>query len=215
MDASDDFACLAPAGRMYTRAGPVPIAAVLLAGPTLEPVTLVDAKAWLRLSTSDEDDVVTGLIAAARHAVEHATRRRLMTQSWTLVLDRWPVFGPLWLPIAPLRAITGFRLFDDTDVATSLDPATLRLVGLPDRPRLLLGQGLPKPGRREAGIEIDVTVGYGAAATDVPAPLRQAIRMLAARWYENRAAAATQADMRTMPVDVAALIAPYRRAGLG
>lgn len=200
---------------MYTRAGPVPIAAVLLSPPAIEPVSLADAKGWLRLSTSDEDDLVTGLIVAARHAVEHATRRRLITQSWTLVLDRWPVFGPLWLPLAPMRGITGFRLFDDIDTPTSLDPAMLRVVGLPERPRLLLGQGLPKPGRREAGIEIDVTAGYGPAPTDVPAPLRQAIRMLTARWYENRAAAATQSDMRTVPVDVAALIAPYRRAALG
>lgn len=193
----------------------MPIAAVPLAPPAIEPVALAEAKAWLRLTTGDEDDLVSALLVAARHAVEHATRRRLITQGWTLVLDRWPVFGPLWLPLAPMRAVTGFRLFDDTDVSTSLDPRTLRLVGLPERPRILLGQGLPKPGRKEAGIEIDVTLGYGDNATDVPAPLRQAIRMLVARWYENRAAAATPADTRTIPADIAALLAPLRRARLG
>ena len=45
---------------------------------------------------------------------------------------------------------------------------------------------LPAPGRPAPGIELDVMVGYGDAAVDVPEPLRQAIRLLIAHWYENR-----------------------------
>ena len=40
-----------------------------------------------------------------------------------------------------------------------------------------LGPGrwaLPQPGHLAAGIELDVTVGFGEAAIDVPEPLRQA-----------------------------------------
>ena len=42
------------------------------------------------------------------------------------------------------------------------------------------------PARLAAGIELDVTVGYGDAAVDVPEALRQAICLLTAHWYENR-----------------------------
>ena len=45
---------------------------------------------------------------------------------------------------------------------------------------------LPAPGRALAGIEIDVEAGYGDAPADVPQPLRQAIELLVAHWYENR-----------------------------
>ncbi len=66
------------------------------------------------------------------------------------------------------------------------------------------------PERPIAGIEIDVTVGYGDAGTDVPEPLRQAIRLLVAHWYENRGLIAVGHEVAILPQTVAALIAPYR-----
>ena len=69
---------------------------------------------------------------------------------------------------------------------------------------------LPPPGRAVAGIEIDVEAGYGATASDVPEPLKQAIRQLVAHWYENRGAGAPGESALRMPATVAALIAPYR-----
>jgi uncharacterized phiE125 gp8 family phage protein len=74
---------------------------------------------------------------------------------------------------------------------------------------------LPAPGRIAAGIELDVSVGYGDAATDVPEALRQAIRLLAAHWYENRGLVITGvAQVAALPSTVAALIAPYRMLSL-
>jgi uncharacterized phiE125 gp8 family phage protein len=72
---------------------------------------------------------------------------------------------------------------------------------------------MPQPGRLAAGIELDVTVGYGDAATDVPEPLRQAVRLLVAHWYENRGLAAI-GTVTVLPTTVAALIAPYRMLSL-
>jgi uncharacterized phiE125 gp8 family phage protein len=69
--------------------------------------------------------------------------------------------------------------------------------------------GLAQPGRLAAGIELDVVCGYGDAASDVPEPLRQAIRLLVAHWYENRGLA-TLGAVTVLPATVAALIAPYR-----
>ena len=66
------------------------------------------------------------------------------------------------------------------------------------------------PGRATAGIELDVELGFGAAATDVPDALRHAIRMLVAHWYENRGLAAIGGTVAMLPASVNALIAPYR-----
>jgi uncharacterized phiE125 gp8 family phage protein len=67
---------------------------------------------------------------------------------------------------------------------------------------------MPSPGRSTAGIELDVTAGYGDTAVDIPEPLRQAIRLLLAHWYENRAIVAEGST--ALPASVEALIAPYR-----
>lgn len=68
-------------------------------------------------------------------------------------------------------------------------------------------------GRSAAGIEIDITAGYGDAASDVPEALRQAVRLLVAHWYENRGLATTGA-ITVLPATVAALLAPYRMLSL-
>ena len=58
--------------------------------PVLEPVTLAEAKLHLRSYTSDiaEDDLINGLLVAAREWVEDYTGRALVEQRWSLSLDR-------------------------------------------------------------------------------------------------------------------------------
>src|SRR5260221_1862426 len=53
--------------------------------------------------------------------------------------------------------------------------------------------------RDVAGIELDVELGFGPLATDVPDALRHAIRLLVAHWYENRGMAATGAGVAMLP----------------
>ena len=72
-----------------------------------------------------------------------------------------------------------------------------------------------QPTRLAAGIALDVTIGYGDTALDVPEPLRQAMRLLIAHWYENRGLVVTGAmSLAALPATVAALIAPYRMVSL-
>ena len=54
---------------------------ILLVGPAVEPVTLAEAKSYLRVQHDDDDDVIAALIAGARVHVEAQTRRALITQS--------------------------------------------------------------------------------------------------------------------------------------
>ncbi len=64
--------------------------ATLLTGPALEPVSLADVKAHLRVDHDDDDALLTAAIVAARVHVESATRRVLIEQEWRIYLDRWP-----------------------------------------------------------------------------------------------------------------------------
>lgn len=182
---------------------------VLVKPPTVEPVTLAELKSHLRLDSTDEDTLLTSLVSIARQAVEQASGQRLLAQDWRLVLDCWPSGGIVRLPLAPMRAVTAIRVFGADGSATALVSANWRLDASQEPARLAVSSP-PAPGRRFAGIEIDVTAGYGATPGDVPEPLRQAVRLWAARLYEERG----DGVARDPPAEIAALIAPYRPARL-
>ena len=176
---------------------------ILISEPEEEPLSLADAKLFLRLDHSADDALVTELVRAARRHVEALTARRLVTQTWRLVLDHWPDDGVVHLPIAPVMAVEAARLRAANGAETVLDTSAWVLNGqrlhVPVRPSAL---------RPFAGIEIDLIAGYGGAE-DVPPGLVQAIRLLVAHWYEHRADALPD-GASTLPLAAAALIAPER-----
>jgi len=73
--------------------------------PAVEPVTLSEVKAHLRIDGTSEDDLLGGLVRAARQDVERSTGLALIDQSWRLVLDRWPASGTVPLRIHPVREV--------------------------------------------------------------------------------------------------------------
>lgn len=62
----------------------------LTSGPDDEPVSLDEAKAQLRLETSDDDAFVSTLLLIARKHVESYCNRGLVKQKWEAVLDEFP-----------------------------------------------------------------------------------------------------------------------------
>lgn len=178
----------------------------LLAGPAEEPVSLAETKAFLRLDGDAEDGLVTTLIAAARLHVEAVTGRALVTQSWRLVLDAWPIDGAVTVPVAPVIEVAAIRVFDEQD-----DEHEVALDGLQVEPRrvLLPDAALPVL-RRRLAVEIDYDAGHGVAA-DVPADLKRALLALVAHWFEQRDVAATDA---VAPAGFDRLVAGYRQVRL-
>jgi uncharacterized phiE125 gp8 family phage protein len=182
------------------------MSAILLSPPADEPISLAGAKQYLRVEHDSDDELIAALTAAARNAVERATRRVLVEQSWRIVLDRWPASGRIVAPVNPLRALEAARVLaaDGEPAALDLDRFTLDTASVPGVIAFERAN-VAEPGRALAGLELDVTAGYGAPA-DVPAPLVQAIRLLLARSYEQREEVRPDA----LPDAVATLIAPFR-----
>jgi uncharacterized phiE125 gp8 family phage protein len=180
---------------------------ILIQPPAVEPVSLPEAKTWLRVDHTADDDLIVALIAAARLSVEAAARKALLAQTWRLALDAWPGFDVL-VPLAPLRQVSAVRVYGADNAASVIAPATYVVDPPSNRVRFL---SAPRaPGRPFSGCEIDVIVGMASAPDGVPQPLRQAVRMLAARWYERRGDADADARFDSMPGEIAALIAPFR-----
>lgn len=186
----------------------------LIAGPAVEPVTLADAKQHLRVDGTAEDAFIQTLIVTSRLHVEAALGLALITQQWTLRLDRWPDGLALELPLRPVTSVEAIRVLPATGAGIDVDPAACVLDGRANPARLVLSSPLPQPGAAALGIEIDFTAGFGAEASDVPAPIRHAILLLVAHWYENREPVAADARPVPIPAMVSELLAPFRAARL-
>jgi len=176
----------------------------LITPPVGEPVTLADAKAHLRIDTSDDDALITALITAARARAEWHTGRAFMTQGWSLWLDRWPAAGIVRIPLPPLTAVSAVTLYARDDTASLLDPTRIIVDLAGSRIALRQTTILPPLLRVIDAIRVSFIAGYGAAA-DVPQPLKSAILETVVFLYEHRGDAPAE-----LPSDIQALLAPYR-----
>lgn len=157
--------------------------------PSVEPVSLAEAKAHLRVDVTDDDTLITAMIQAAREYIEDATGRALINQTWRLSLNAWPEVDYIELPRPPLASVTSvaYTGSDGTaytfstgyyDVDTDSEPGRVALEYGDDWPSTTLAAVNP--------IQITYVAGYGATSASVPEFLRQAILLLLGHWYENR-----------------------------
>jgi len=188
----------------------------LLSGPALEPVLLAEAKVFLRVDDTVEDDFITTLITAARLHVEGMTGRALIAQSWRVVCDNWPRDRIIKLPTGPVISLSAVTVYDVDGAATSLPlaqfhpetevaPARLFLPGVMANTPIL---------RERAAIEIDYVAGFGVDASDVPTDLKQAILSLIGYWYEHRDAVVIAGSGCVVPTGFDQLVAKYRNIRL-
>ncbi len=188
------------------------MALVLTSGPLSEPVTVAEAKAHLRIDSASEDVLIASLILTSRLHVEAALGLALIDQTWMLTLDRWPPGGGIELPIAPLQAVTEVRVRDAAGTP-SVVPPTAYLVDIASKPPRLVWNTTapPLPSRAINGIEFDLAAGFGTTAESVPAPLKHAILMLTAHWYEHRDPVEIGSTAAHIPDAVSDLIQPFRK----
>jgi uncharacterized phiE125 gp8 family phage protein len=170
----------------------------LMTPPRLEPVTLAEAKKFLRIDHGQEDDLLMHLIRTAREMIEREIGRHLILQKVSAVIPFrpqrpqgglsltriWAITGRtiFYVPTGPLRRLIKVDLMGEQGdfrevlerkihLNTAVDPALLIL-------DVLEGWG----------VRLIYEAGYGEGAEDVPAPLRQAILIMVTNLYENREA---------------------------
>ena len=74
-----------------------------LTPPAVEPLTLVEIRAHLRLDTEDEDALLLALATVAREHLERETGLVLASRDFRLCLDDWPEDGILTIARGPVR----------------------------------------------------------------------------------------------------------------
>jgi len=184
----------------------------LLAGPAEEPVSLVEAKALLKVDGDAEDGLITTLIGAARLHVEGITGRALLAQTWRIVLDDWPDNRMVKLPVTPLISVTAVTATDAHGASHELPLDQFA----DDADRLIVPAvvvGMPALQERQ-GIEIDYVAGFGTEPEEVPADMRQALLGLMAHWYEHRDAVIVAGSGAVVPSGFDRVVARYKRVRL-
>jgi uncharacterized phiE125 gp8 family phage protein len=181
----------------------------LITAPASEPITLDRAKLHLRVDHDAEDDLIAGLIIAAREMSESHTGRRWITQEMRLTLADWPceevggVYGAVAIPVDPVASVDAVKYHATTSVGTLTTLATGEYQTWLDHAPPLVA---PAPATvwptvqadRLGAVQIEFTAGYGDA-DDVPEQVKAAMLLCVAYWYENRGDGVDSTLMNGLP----------------
>lgn len=177
--------------------------------PSVEPITLSEAKLWLRVGGSVEDDLLEGMIVAAREQVETLCNRQLINATWQLTMRGWddPRYASeddylgtlITLPVGPGASSVVAAYRDEDGGATTLDSASYVVDATDLLPTISLAPDATWPtvqSGHPAAVTITWVAGFGASAASVPEGIKQGLRLLLTAAYEDRAP--TEAEMRSV-----------------
>ncbi len=172
----------------------------LVTPPEDEPLTLAQAKAFLRIEHTADDDTITAAISAARQYAESYLRMALLPQSWEYCVAN-PCATVLKLPLGPADAITAITVTNAAGDTATLGTSLYRLS--------VDGFGVHFESVPQGEV---LTVAYSAASyaavEDIPALILQGMLHHIAVMLESRDGSAP------LPVQAAGCYAPFRRVRL-
>jgi uncharacterized phiE125 gp8 family phage protein len=193
------------------------VALSLVTAPVAEPITTAVAKLHCRVDHSTDDALIDTLCGAARDVFETGTRRKCITQTWDMKLDRFPCWDePIVLPFAPVASVTSVT-YVDTNGDTQTWSSSYYTTDLPTGPQAMLGRIVPAyqqdyPQTRDVinAVTVRFVVGYGSAGTSVPAGMLAGMKLLIGHWYENRQSVITGTIATEIPQAVETLMWQFR-----
>lgn len=190
-----------------------------VAAPAPSAVPVRDFADHLRLGSGfsddgSEDTVLELYLRAAMAAIEARIGRALLTRTFSWTVTRWRNETSQGLPIGPVQSVEAVFVVSADGSENLVPPDTWSVLRDSQRPRLVgrYGRNLPHI-PRSGQAEIRFVAGFGERWDQIPADLRQAVLLLAAHYYENRAEAGTGAP--SFPTGVTMLIESYRPIRIG
>jgi len=179
--------------------------------PAVEPVSVSEAKAHLRVDTADDDTYIGTLITAARQWAETYLDRSLVYTQWEMKLDMFP--WEIEMPRPPMAqggtttAVSITYTLNESLGTATLSTSEYRVdrASTPGVARTNYGGSWPSHLADQNSVTVTWWGGYGASGSDVPAAIRHAILMHVGHLYERRLAADNVAS-NEVPFGVKALL---------
>jgi len=197
-----------------------------LTPPTVEPVTLAEARDHLRLDTDGspathpDDDLVESLIAAARERAENYTRRTLCQATWDLYLDRFPAKRYIEIPRPPLISITSlnYTTSDGTEESLTVNvDYAVDAISYYGRVVLEYCETWPTDILHPNNpIKIRFVAGYASTSSpadyreNVPRSIKQAMLLIVGHLYDHREDTIAGVTLKEIPNGAKSLLRDYR-----
>lgn len=175
---------------------------ILKVAPSVEPVTLAEAKLHCKVDGTDDDTLITALIVAARQQAEHRTNRALITQQWEYTRDRWgsasilgnfefplktSITEHIELPKPSLVSVQSVKYLDDNGTLQTLASTEYQVVisELVGYIQPAYGKTWPSCRIQPDSVVVAYTCGYGDAAA-VPQSIKAWMLMAISTMYNQR-----------------------------
>lgn len=179
-----------------------------LVEPTVEPLTLAEAKLQCKVEFTDDDTLISLLISAARDYAEKRIEQSLCTQTLQLTLDSFPAPSLMGVPFGrgysiprhaillerpPVQSITSIQYLDMQNVLQTMptsDYVDATLGGtqrVDDVVRItpVFGKIWPITMPQINSVRVRYVAGFGTADL-VPPNIRAWMKLRVAALYENR-----------------------------
>lgn len=196
-----------------------------ITAPSVEPLTLEETKAHLRVTHTDDDALIAIYIAAATSHVDGQygfLGRALVRQTWELVLDAFPAVtnndGVIRIPLPPLLEVVSIK-YDDSAGNEQTLGSTQYYADTVSQPGWVvpITAGWPTTIDAINAVRIRFTCGY-PPSNDSPDDLRfnipRAIRhglLLHVGWmYEHREELVAGVSVVRLPWNAENLLRPFR-----
>lgn len=185
-------------------------APIRIDGPTVEPLTLAQAKRHLKedLVDADNDADITDLIKTAREDAEGRLQRTLVRTTWRLTLDAFPSAIELLMP--RVMDVVSVKYIDPSGVQQTLDPADY-VVDTASEPGFVVpayGRAWPSTRRQINAVVVEYRAGYGIDAASIPRPIVAWVKLALADLYKVRGRSAEKPVLPQNFVD--SLLDPYK-----
>lgn len=172
-----------------------------------------EAKAHLRVFSSDEDELVAACVRAAQDSVERHTSRLLTPRVMEYACDAFPCDGAaIMIPRDPITAVGSVAYTDAAGASIGLAADDWRWSeSAPDQVLAPIAGAWPTSSGSAGSVRVGFTAGY--APTLCPPALVQAVKLLTGTFFGQREGVVAS-SMTEPPCGVAALCAPYRRISI-
>ncbi len=198
---------------------------VLVTPPAQLPVSLLEAKAHLRVDHSEDDALISSLVTAATAHLDGWTGilgRCLVDQTWRQDFDSFARY--LELPLGPVSEIVDVKWRNAAGQIATVSASESSLVtdaGGQSYVRFRDAFSYPSGLHERGAVSVTYRAGHAATpaaegppavaeTTEVPAPIKIAILLTAAHWYGQREAASAD-QLAEIPLGVTKLLSPFLR----
>lgn len=173
---------------------------VQITPPAIEPISRDEAKKQVEVPSGSDhhDNHIDRLITTARQTLEDRLNRQLITATWDLHLDSFPLWSgetqnaatpiPINIPRSPLQSVTSITYTDTSGNTQTVATSVYKVLSSrePGQIWLKFGQIWPIARFEPDVITVRFVAGYGLTQVSVPQKFKQPMLLMISDWFENR-----------------------------